>query len=108
MNDLSGSSIFPTETGLVDSVERESPRAGTSQAIKGWLDLKLLHWYESPVSDNAVTYVGAPVACRPHIIDTVVATLLLISHHFKVYFQWSRPMSISTKMNWLTLLQRRG
>ncbi|GFT15705.1 uncharacterized protein TNCV_4986131 [Trichonephila clavipes] len=31
MNDLSGSSFFPTETGRVDSVERVSLRAGASQ-----------------------------------------------------------------------------
>ncbi|GFW46662.1 hypothetical protein TNCV_1937311 [Trichonephila clavipes] len=33
MNDLSGSSFFPTETGRVDNTELRSPRARASQRI---------------------------------------------------------------------------
>ncbi|GFU34561.1 hypothetical protein TNCV_1992931 [Trichonephila clavipes] len=33
MNDLSGSSFFPTETGRIDNAERRSPRARASQDI---------------------------------------------------------------------------
>ncbi|GFW01302.1 hypothetical protein TNCV_5029561 [Trichonephila clavipes] len=47
--------------------------------------------YESPVIGNVVTPVGAPVAWRPRIIDTAVATPLrmntnsnnLVALHFK-------------------------
>ncbi|GFW53377.1 hypothetical protein TNCV_3927561 [Trichonephila clavipes] len=38
MNDLSGSSFFPTETGRIDSVERVSLRAGAPQSEKSRLN----------------------------------------------------------------------
>ncbi|GFV34250.1 hypothetical protein TNCV_991711 [Trichonephila clavipes] len=38
MNELSDPSFFPTETGRVDNVERESPRAGASDVLRVYSD----------------------------------------------------------------------
>ncbi|GFW72601.1 hypothetical protein TNCV_3798291 [Trichonephila clavipes] len=73
MNDLSGSSFFPTETGRVDSVERVSLRAGAS-----YFDLKLQNegvFINVTLYNNTISIVNGPRNFKPWSNDSQMIIL---------------------------------